>query len=638
MTIIEIILVALFIHTVGFFLTKKRRINNVISCGLFGWIGATPEEFNKDKFDKLGIQNETRGKHSCGVSVDGELYKGVDSEKEYRDFIAGSSYPLPTKIPAVIGHTRYATGGAHNAQNAHPFKFVNDESDPSAFTIGAHNGVIKNYKELGEEFGIEVGDKIDSEVLLEILSKDNIDVLLKYYGAAALLIYSTIDPDSLWVFKGSSLSSSYVRTPATEERPLFFYQESPTSMYISSLLAPLRGICENDKQKAEAVMEFRSNILYKIKEGTIVKRLEIDRSKMNQTGAPYVRPTNNNAAKKETGEVNTSSQTTIKLTEGSKQTDSDNTSSTRINTVSENSTGSHTINNLHYEKAVFENTEDPIYYENTRYKSKGKLVTGVCILTEEAGFLNVASDSRKAKEALKNFSYVEEGSNNLIKFGDISECTLFFIHEGVLLKSELDYEACVGHLSDYGAKKILTSKYSFMSEYPLIDITRAADGIVYTTNQMTVKENKYFSGSFSPIGAYKTYRINYGDLTSFIIKTDLNSPKSSVKTLSIYNDGDFSDITDNMTGGPEEDDDDVFEENLSNELNDASEDDIKRIITLKDELNTALSYGLIEIDSLTIPESVMLDEFSNFIKDTQKRFKSISAMIEESINNNVTND
>ena len=167
-------------------------------CGLFGWVGKHPKTFDKAKFDILGILNEARGKHSCGMSIDNEIVIGVDKNKLFRDWLASVNYSPPEKIPVVLGHTRQATYGAHTIDNAHPFGFPNDKEEYDF--IGVHNGSLLNHTDLAENRDIPVkvkkgkGErvKIDSEILLECLFKDkNFKVLSQYDGAAALLFYNT---------------------------------------------------------------------------------------------------------------------------------------------------------------------------------------------------------------------------------------------------------------------------------------------------------------------------------------------------------------------------------------------------------------------------------------------------------------
>ena len=177
---VNIFLILLTIHTFGFLIFKPK--NNVLSCGIFGWLGKDPKKFNKDKFDKLGIFNVDRGKSSCGISYDGDVFIGLNSRKLYYDFIVDEKIK-PVKFPIVIGHTRQASGGTTvNIHNAHPFAFgKNGEYE----FIGCHNGTLYNKEELAEIYKINTKDeitvwnnvtkeletdtrsKIDSEILLE---------------------------------------------------------------------------------------------------------------------------------------------------------------------------------------------------------------------------------------------------------------------------------------------------------------------------------------------------------------------------------------------------------------------------------------------------------------------------------------
>src|SRR5690606_24935912 len=118
------------IHYILFFINGKNKID-ILGCGIFGWSGRNPASFDFTKYNLLGIMNEQRGKHSCGVTIDGEIYIGVDKNKVYRDFILSTPLEKPVKYPVVIGHTRHATIGVLNEANAHPFGFgnINDNND-----------------------------------------------------------------------------------------------------------------------------------------------------------------------------------------------------------------------------------------------------------------------------------------------------------------------------------------------------------------------------------------------------------------------------------------------------------------------------------------------------------------------------
>ncbi|MBI2446434.1 MAG: glutamine--fructose-6-phosphate transaminase (isomerizing) [Parcubacteria group bacterium] len=128
-------------------------------CGIIGYIGkhkATPILVN-------GLKRlEYRGYDSSGIAIfnDGKIYlakaKGRIIELEKK---------TPSNWDGNIGiaHTRWATHGEPNEQNAHP------QVDCSGKIFVCHNGIIENYKELKEEL-IKNGHKFKSDTDTEVLS------------------------------------------------------------------------------------------------------------------------------------------------------------------------------------------------------------------------------------------------------------------------------------------------------------------------------------------------------------------------------------------------------------------------------------------------------------------------------------
>lgn len=272
-------------------------------CGIFAWSGKDPKKFNKAKFDILGIFNIERGKDSCGISYDGEVYPGVNDNKLYSTFTQNINIK-PKHFPVVIGHTRQSSpGNAITAENAHPFGFglINNELQSFEF-IGCHNGTVYNKKELASLYNIEESEKkvnycvkdpekvistsyrtkIDSEILLECLYKSKeFKVLSKYNGGAALVFSNLNEPNILYVFKGASKNYDYGTASVVVERPLFYYKESKNSLYISSIdkaLTIIGGI------KDKTLFEFKENIVYKIIDGDIdsAEQFIVSRSKCTQ--------------------------------------------------------------------------------------------------------------------------------------------------------------------------------------------------------------------------------------------------------------------------------------------------------------------------------------------------------------------
>lgn len=605
-------------------------------CGLVGWVGDDPKKFNKAKFDIVGVWNEERGIHSCGVATDGNLYKGVDKKAKFRDFIASEdSYKVPEQIPVVIGHTRKATGGAHSESNAHPFKFTDFEGEnKDAYVIGAHNGVIRNDHELARKYNIDPTGKIDSEILLEILSKggDNYQVLVDYRGFAALLIYSSASPDSLWVFRGASREYSYAAAKVEPERPLFFYQEDEGSMYISSIEKSLLAISD-DKDK---VKEFTPNYLYHIQKGKIVERHFVDRSNSTQSAYGFSgssRRVNNRS----TTSGSTGSSTSTSRSNTSSSCGTDNTNSRVGNTTSTPSTRTvhsahlqgeaYKSNNLFYEKAVIRDTLANVYYENLRFKDfKGALANGYGIFLKDQGFYLLSEEKEETDKMLKDFSLDDEVSGVRVVFGDCSKLTRYYFYEGICLCTELDYTACRTHLSENGKNPVDFVKLSHMSRFPILDITRkkSKNDVISPNLQHIIYGGHMFSGVIDAFGSFCSYTIKNGTLHSTIAKDKVfNDNNANHKILDVM-DGDMIELN-------EEDSCDVFDESISNHL---EFDDTQRIIQIKDDITESLVQAQTDIEDLDNKEnSEVVKMMSDFVETSITRFdpirKGIEAMQEE---------
>ncbi len=131
-------------------------------CGIVGYIG------DKNAYPILiqGLQRlEYRGYDSAGVAIyNGSLTvhkcKGrvADLERHIADMdISGC---------IGIGHTRWATHGEPNNQNAHPHTSMNGNF------VMVHNGIIENYAELKADLkknGITFQSETDTEVLVNLI-------------------------------------------------------------------------------------------------------------------------------------------------------------------------------------------------------------------------------------------------------------------------------------------------------------------------------------------------------------------------------------------------------------------------------------------------------------------------------------
>jgi hypothetical protein len=151
-------------------------------CGLVGIYtpqGVTLKQ--KEVFNNLLYADALRGHHSTGVfslsftgkqSVHKEAGTAIDliETKAYEQFMRSTG-------KVFFGHNRYATMGAHTAENAHPFHHGD--------VVLAHNGTLWEHSSLTADYF-----QIDSEAICKAISEAPVNgvkgVLEKLDGAYAL--------------------------------------------------------------------------------------------------------------------------------------------------------------------------------------------------------------------------------------------------------------------------------------------------------------------------------------------------------------------------------------------------------------------------------------------------------------------
>ncbi len=177
-------------------------------CGIVAYIG------DRQAYPLLmkGLQRlEYRGYDSAGVALLNSslnLYKKKGKVADLQDFVKDKD--LRGNIG--IGHTRWATHGEPNDENAHP------HYSSSKKHVIIHNGIIENYvtlkKELGKR-GYEFQSDTDTEVLVHLIediqAKEEVDLveavriaLNGVIGAYAIVILSKDNPDQLIAAKRGS--------------------------------------------------------------------------------------------------------------------------------------------------------------------------------------------------------------------------------------------------------------------------------------------------------------------------------------------------------------------------------------------------------------------------------------------------
>src|SRR3990167_985731 len=141
-------------------------------CGIIGYVGkkeAAPilldglKKLEYRGYDSSGIGVITSKDHKISLrKIEGKIQNLTDLIKKHA---------LP---PGTIGisHTRWATHGVPNRQNAHP------HFDCSQKILVVHNGIIENYQELKASLikkGHRFISQTDTEVVAHLLEEFNRD-------------------------------------------------------------------------------------------------------------------------------------------------------------------------------------------------------------------------------------------------------------------------------------------------------------------------------------------------------------------------------------------------------------------------------------------------------------------------------
>lgn len=274
---INLILISLLLHYIGLYIFKPKI--DSLYCGIGGYIG---NNFNKYKFNILGLYNDSRGGDSCGVIANNngniELNYGHDKTKLYKDFVEfGGLKDVNLEAPNfALLHCRKASVGGISLSTAQPV-VLTDENNNIVFSM-IHNGTLINYKELADKYDVNYAlNESDSQIFCKIIYKVGYKVLSEYDGAGAFVFWDKRDgSDTVKIFKGASLfyendNNIYI------ERSLYCIQEKD-SFWFSSMEESLNFI--NDTNSI--VKNVPDNILFTIKNGNIIAEDKIDRSARKQ--------------------------------------------------------------------------------------------------------------------------------------------------------------------------------------------------------------------------------------------------------------------------------------------------------------------------------------------------------------------
>lgn len=189
-------------------------------CGIVGFTGG------RGATDILlgGLRKlEYRGYDSAGIALDAgrgvplALLRRPGQIQSLEDAVYIPASGMPLSATCGIGHTRWATHGPPNEQNAHPHR-----SQSGNFAI-VHNGIIENYMQLKSMLvskGYVFGSETDSEVIAHLI-EDAYDgdfeqavsaMLEQVQGTYGIVAMSSFHPGMLVaVRKGSPITVGVCR-------------------------------------------------------------------------------------------------------------------------------------------------------------------------------------------------------------------------------------------------------------------------------------------------------------------------------------------------------------------------------------------------------------------------------------------
>ena len=535
---IKIILILALLQYISNFIFGYK--SNILSCGIFGQATNKPENLDVNGVHILGIFNIERGKMSCGLSWDGDVQYGLGFDKLYTDFIIDREIK-PTKIPIMIGHTRQPSYGmAITEDNAHPFGFGTSKNNEGYEMIFCHNGTLKNHKELAKKYDIELSekiwktthagyqyestrDKIDSEILGEILYKTKtFHVLSEYIGAAALAWTWIDEPNKLYLWSGASKQtkgSSLVTE--VEERPMNVYCKNESSMFFSSLQDSLTVLGASKKED----LQIDYNTVYIITDGDFANAEKHKVSRL-QAGQSEVVTYNNNVRN------NRYNNHLYNYCDWDNYEDVRTPSTVTPSNNAKSTT--YSMTNLHDDKTIrnIVDYKNKVYSKSLRYWENGALINGIYVYIKNWGFRFTGDNTLSSNNFIKNvkgliFDY-NAGAfnfNSLNKEGfvpfekDVDNIQFHYFINGVLLKTFEDYNRAVVIQRGLKApnKYIDHRTLSYMSKHPVIDMDPTK------TISIAMLEGNPFTGNITELGFEKIYYFTNGVLTKWVKREDLTT-------------------------------------------------------------------------------------------------------------------
>jgi len=181
-------------------------------CGLVGVVGKDITYVSNKVFKQLLYVDALRGSHSTGIARNDHnnvvtTYKRALNATDFLQLTTTSDMVSDLKADFLMGHNRYATQGAVNDENAHPFTYGN-------VTL-CHNGTLVDQTTLPDHKDFVV----DSENIAYAmgLADNPKDVISKLIGAFALTWYNDYEM-KYYIVRNS-------------ERPMFIAKQKDKDIY-----------------------------------------------------------------------------------------------------------------------------------------------------------------------------------------------------------------------------------------------------------------------------------------------------------------------------------------------------------------------------------------------------------------------
>ena len=186
----------------------------IVGCGI-GAIHAGTKKFRaKNNLKRLFASLASRGGQASGYAWDGKKEEHVWHLKA-----PTSSKYLKERIDKHISksttwamlHTRFATHGKNNADNAHP------HFGPEAHVTLVHNGVVHNHDDVWKDLGLKPTGPVDSQAVAAALEVGGIEKVVELCEGSMSLIWSdTRDPKGtlkFWSNGGNPLCAGRLDHP-----------------------------------------------------------------------------------------------------------------------------------------------------------------------------------------------------------------------------------------------------------------------------------------------------------------------------------------------------------------------------------------------------------------------------------------